>query len=474
MARPGSGIEQHTNLPGNEWGERQRWLRMALWAHVAILAALGAWRAEPLGSVVAWACAVALPAAVAYAPRLSPRLQSCVVALGLLTASAGFVELSGGATAAWSHPFLVLALLTLYEDAALLLIAVAAMAAVRLLADPPGEPGAGHVAFLALAGGAGIVTGRLNGRLRDEAREATQRFRSSFDAAPIGMAVVSTQGRLTDVNGALCEILGHREETLLGLTLQELSYEPDRDADAQAVHQVVTGSRRSTQRQQRFLHADGRLVWVNLSLTFVRGTAGSPDYLIAQIEDVTERRRTLDQLQHLADHDPLTGLLNRRRLEAELAHQVDLAARYGQRAALVLLDLDDFKATNDSLGHAVGDELLQNVAELLRSRVRRSDLVSRVGGDEFAILLPQANREQARRVAEGIAKALRERVLITAGHELRTTASLGVASIESGDRPSSVLLRADQALYEVKQRGRDGVAVAPPPMPPARGEYGSD
>ena len=326
-------------------------------------------------------------------------------------------------------------------------------------------------AAVAVGAAAAILTSRLIARLRDEAREATQRFRSSFDGAPIGMAIVSTDGKLIDVNSALCEILGHARQTLLGLTLQELSYEPDRDADAQTVRQVVQGGRRRAQSQQRFLHAQGHLVWVNLSLSLVRGTAGSPDHLIAQIEDVTERRRTLDQLQHLADHDPLTGLLNRRRLEGELAHQVDLADRYGHRACLVLLDLDDFKSTNDSLGHAVGDELLQDVAEVLRSRVRRSDLVARVGGDEFAILLPQANREQARRVAEGIAKAIRERVLITAGHELHTTASLGIATIEPGDAPTRVVLRADQALYEVKQRGRDGVALAPPPLPPLRGRH---
>ncbi|HEV2784819.1 MAG TPA: diguanylate cyclase [Solirubrobacteraceae bacterium] len=462
-------LSPRTTLPGDVWEERRRWLRAVLWAHVAVLALVGAWRGEPLGSVATWVLAVGAFAGLAHAPGLPRQLQSVAVALGLLSASAGFVELCDGATAAWSHPFIVLALLTLYEDAALLVLAVAVVAAGHLLVDRPGEPGMGHVVFIALAGAAGIVTGRLNGRLRDEAREATQRFRSSFDGAPIGMAIVSTKGRLIDVNSAMCEILGHRRETLLGLTLQELSYEPDRDADAQVVRQVVAGDRRSAQRQQRFLHAEGHLVWVNLSLSLVRGTAGSPDHLIAQIEDVTERQRTLEELQHLADHDPLTGLLNRRRLEAELAHQVDLAERYGHRACLVLLDLDDFKSTNDSLGHAVGDLLLQSTAEVLRNRVRRSDLVARIGGDEFAILLPQANREQARRVAEGIAKAIRERVLITAGHEVRTTASLGIATMESGDQPTHVLLRADQALYEVKQRGRDGVAIAPPPLPPLRG-----
>jgi diguanylate cyclase (GGDEF)-like protein/PAS domain S-box-containing protein len=338
-----------------------------------------------------------------------------------------------------------------------------------VLGGPDGRPSASHVVLVALVAAAGIVTGWLNGSLRSEAREATQRFRSSFDSAPIGMAIVSLKGRLIDVNGALCEIVGHRRDVVLGMTLQQLTHADDRDADAQIVRQVVEGNRRTSQRQKRFVHAEGHLVWVNVSLSFVRGTSGSPDHFIAQIEDVTERKQTLDQLQHLADHDPLTRLLNRRRLEAELAHQVALSQRYGHRACLVLLDLDDFKSTNDSLGHGVGDELLKNIADVLRSRVRNSDLVARLGGDEFALLLPQATREQARRVAEGIAKAIRERTHIIAGHELRITASFGVATIEAGDVPDRVLLRADRALYEVKARGRDGVAVAAPPLPPARG-----
>lgn len=448
------------------WVERQRWLRAILWLHAGALAGVDVVQRDPLGETAPCVLAIAAFAGLSHVRRLSRRLQSAAVAAGLLSASVGLVVLWDGATAAWSHPFLVLALLMLYEDTSLLLLVVAVVLGTHIVSDSPGEPSAGHVVLVALVGAAGIVAGWLNAGLRDKAHEATQRFRSSFDSAPIGMAIVTLDGCFIDVNGALCELVGHRRETVLGLSLRELTLEEDRDADAHLVRQVVTGDRRTSRRQQRFLHAEGHLVWVDISLSLVHGTTASPDYFIAQIEDVTERRRTLDQLQHLADHDPLTGLLNRRRLESELAHQVALSERYGHPACLVLLDIDDFKSTNDSLGHAVGDELLKNIAEVLRSRVRRSDLVARVGGDEFAILLPQASREQARRVAEGIATAIRERIHITSGHELHTTASFGVATIEAGDVPDRVLLRADQALYHVKERGRDGVAVAAPPLPP--------
>jgi diguanylate cyclase (GGDEF)-like protein/PAS domain S-box-containing protein len=472
MRRPGLGFSRRAGLPDDVWDERQRWLRVALWAHAGALAVFGAARAEPAATVALFVLLVAAFAAAAHVPALGRRLQSVAIAAGLLCASAGLVVLWDGAGAAWSHPFLVLALLMLYEDAALLLLAVAVVLGAHALIDRAGEPSGGHLVFVALVGLAGVFAGWLNGSLRDEAREATQRFRSSFDSAPIGMAIVTLDGRFVDVNAALCEIVGHRCETVLGLSMHELTYGPDRDADAHLVRQVVEGDRRTSQRQLRFVHAEGHLVWVNVSLSIVHGTSGSPDHFIAQVEDITERKRTLDQLQHLADHDPLTGLLNRRRLEGELAQQVALAARYGNRAALVLLDLDDFKSANDSFGHGVGDELLKNIADVLRSRVRRSDLVARLGGDEFAILLPQSSREQARRVAEGIGKAIRERVYITSGHELRTTASFGVTTIEPDDVPDRVLLRADRALYDFKHGGRDGVAVAPALLPPPRGADG--
>jgi diguanylate cyclase (GGDEF)-like protein/PAS domain S-box-containing protein len=469
MSRLNFGFSRRAGLSDDVWDERQRWLRVILSAHAVALGLFGAVRDEPAARIAPYVLAIATLAAVAHVHNLGRRLQSAAVAAGLLCASVGLVELWDGATAAWSHPFLVLALLMLYEDTSLLLLAVAVVLGTHILGDRPGEPSAGHVVFIALVGAAGIVANWLNGSLRDEAREATQRFRSSFDSAPIGMAIVSLRGGFIDVNHALCEIVGHRRQTVLGLSLQELTCEEDRDSDAHLVRQIVEGERRIiSQRQKRFVHAEGHLVWVSVSLSFVRGTSGSPDYFIAQIEDITERKRTIDQLQHLADHDALTGLLNRRRLEGELAHQVALAERYGHRACLVLLDLDDFKSTNDSLGHGAGDELLKNIAEVLRSRVRRSDVVARLGGDEFAILLPQASREQARHVAEGIAKAIRERVHITAGHELRTTASFGVSTIEPNEVPDRVLLRADQALYQVKASGRDGVVVAQTPRPGAR------
>ena len=127
-----------------------------------------------------------------------------------------------------------------------------------------------------------------------------------------------------------------------------------------------------------------------------------------QVQDITDRRRLEDQLRHLADHDPLTGLLNRRGIDRALAQHVARGRRYGAEGALLVLDLDGFKAVNDSLGHAAGDELIVTCAAALQNRLRETDILGRLGGDEFAVLLPAEGEAEAVIVAEAIVKVIRE------------------------------------------------------------------
>jgi len=464
MRRVRLGISQRSSLPDDIWRQRHRWLLGVLWAHVVALAVFGVARDTAVDSLALLLLPIVVAATAARLPVLSPRVQGLLVALGLLVAAAAVVHIWSGHSEAQAAWFVVVVALMLYEDWSLLALAIVFVIA-HAIAGGAWEPAGVPALFVVIVGVGGIVAGRLNANLRNEAREATQGLHSSFDSAPIGMAIVSLQGRFLDVNAALCEIVGHSREALLARSVQELTLPVDLDTDAHLVRHMLAGERRTSQRRKRFVHANGNVIWVNVSLSLVRGGQGGTDHLIAQFEDITERQRSVDQLQHLADHDALTGLLNRRRLEHEIEQQVALAQRYEGNACLVLLDLDGFKATNDSLGHAVGDELLRNVADVLRGRVRRSDMVARLGGDEFAILLPQADEERGRTVAEAVARAIRERVSVTDGHEVRITASFGVSSIEPCDTPSRVLRRADQAMYAVKENGRDGVEVSAPPQP---------
>ncbi len=179
--------------------------------------------------------------------------------------------------------------------------------------------------------------------------------------------------------------------------------------------------------------------------------------------DVTERQRFEDELQHLADHDALTGLHNRRRFEEELGREVARAARYHTVGAAILLDLDNFKYVNDTLGHNAGDQILIGVTTLLRDRLRRTDSVARLGGDEFAILLPETSKEEAEAVATDILARIREHGAMADGRSVSLTSSLGVALFdEHRTSGEEVLAAADLAMYEAKDGGRDRAVTFSP------------
>lgn len=166
-------------------------------------------------------------------------------------------------------------------------------------------------------------------------------------------------------------------------------------------------------------------------------------------------------LEQMALTDSLTHIPNRRALDQDLNKTCHLAARHGQAHSLILIDLDHFKAVNDSCGHLVGDQLLQLTADTLRRCLRNSDSVYRYGGEEFAVLLPHTTITCARDVAERIRMALANLTLDGPDAPLRITASCGVAAYLTGDTPEQWLARADEALYQAKQAGRNQTRVFP-------------
>src|SRR5437764_2717648 len=146
--------------------------------------------------------------------------------------------------------------------------------------------------------------------------------------------------------------------------------------------------------------------------------------------DVTERKRSERELERLANHDALTGLMNRRRFEEELARAVAYAGRYRMPSAALVLDLDNFKYFNDTHGHRAGDHLIRSVATVLRGRLRRTDVLARLGGDEFAVVLPQASAAQAEKVALDLLEAIRHHKVLVGGHRISMTVSIGVALLQ--------------------------------------------
>jgi diguanylate cyclase (GGDEF)-like protein/PAS domain S-box-containing protein len=285
--------------------------------------------------------------------------------------------------------------------------------------------------------------------------EATRMFETAFADAPIGMALVSLEGRWLRVNSAVCELLGYSESELLQLTFQEITHPDDLDADLRLLDRLVAGEIDRYTLPKRYFRKDGDDVWASLSVSLVRDDQGRAVNFISQIVDISERRRLELALQHRADHDHLTELWNRRAFEHELRRQIAQCRRHPATAALLIVDLDDFKRVNDTHGHAAGDELLVRVARCLRTRLRTSDRIARIGGDEFAVILPDTSDEQAAVAAAALCEAIRQAHISVGDQEVGVTASIGVSAIdEHVTDERAALAAADLSMYEVKARQR--------------------
>lgn len=294
-------------------------------------------------------------------------------------------------------------------------------------------------------------------------REVRERFESAFDNAPIGMALIAMNDRWLQVNHALCRITGHTEEALKATTLRAMTHPDDIDLDAQNLRQLLAGRIPSYQIEKRYRHAWGHHVWVLVTASIVRDENRGPLYVLTQVQDISERKELAGRLEYFVDHDFLTGLFNRRHFEQELTKETDRVARYGAPGAVLVIDLDNFKDVNDSFGHKAGDDLLKGVAGLLRERLRQTDVVARVGGDEFAVLLPQTDADQAQRMADELVKALGRQMAVLAGHAIHITASIGVTMFD-GLTDIEMLAYADLAMYEAKEAGRNRFAMYQPAM----------
>lgn len=178
----------------------------------------------------------------------------------------------------------------------------------------------------------------------------------------------------------------------------------------------------------------------------------------AAVKDIAERRRLENDLEFLAEHDPLTKLYNRRRLPTAVGGAVAIA-RAGQPGAVLYIDLDNFKVVNDTLGHEAGDRLLLTVADILRSAVRKEDILVRFGGDEFVIVLPDCKVSDALKIGEGLREAIENLVFSENGRTFRVGASIGVAPIDGNKEAPDVLGVADAACYAAKSGGRNRVEL---------------
>ncbi|MEN0013211.1 MAG: PAS domain S-box protein [Solirubrobacteraceae bacterium] len=295
-------------------------------------------------------------------------------------------------------------------------------------------------------------------RAESARRRADEQFRVAFDEAPIGIGMIGMDGRFERVNDAFTDLVGYTSEEMCELPPYTIVSSTDKPEARIRLLQLLDSTEETASMEFRLVHRSGREIWAESRINLLRDDDGVPYQFLMQVQDVSDRKDYEQRLKHMAHHDPLTGLVNRRGFERELDLQVARVRRYAQTGSLLMLDLDGFKGVNDSLGHAVGDALLVGVAGALVERLRETDVVARLGGDEFAVILPAESPAQSRIVATALIEAVTQ--ACEPFHTARpVTASVGIVCFDDRITADEALVAADHAMYAAKQSGKNRFAM---------------
>ncbi len=293
-------------------------------------------------------------------------------------------------------------------------------------------------------------------RAQSNLNASERHFRAYFERSMVGMAATSASKGMLEVNDALCKMLGYSKEELMGKTWTELTHRDDLEVNEDLFGRVLRGALEEYELDKRFVRKDGEIVYVHIAVRAVRNDQGEVDYFVAIINDVTDARNKQRELEQLAHYDKLTGLPNRALLNDRLEMGLAQAKRAGGNLAVCFMDLDGFKPVNDTFGHETGDALLVEIARRIMAISRATDTVARLGGDEFVLLLPEiSGEEECRHMLERIMETVKQPLDVN-GHEIRISASIGIAIYPEDVTDGESLIRhADQAMYIAKQMGRN-------------------
>jgi diguanylate cyclase (GGDEF)-like protein/PAS domain S-box-containing protein len=296
-----------------------------------------------------------------------------------------------------------------------------------------------------------------------EAQQREEHYRALVQGSSDVLTICERDGTIKFISPAIYRVFGFHPDDLVGTALADLVHPEDVRRVTAEVADVVAKPGRPVLVECRYRHADGRWLYVE---ALVSNDLDHPNIagLVFNTRDVSERKELERQLTHQAFHDPLTGLANRALFRDRVRHALNLRARTEAPLAVLFLDLDGFKSVNDSLGHAVGDKLLDSVAGRLQAVVRPGDTVARLGGDEFAVLLEDLD---GLHVAQQIAARFIEELqtaFTLAGHEVFVGASVGLALAAGDDDADELLRNADLAMYRAKALGKGRCEVFEPDM----------
>jgi diguanylate cyclase (GGDEF)-like protein/PAS domain S-box-containing protein len=489
-ALPLAGLRQilptGRSLPEEAWRGRHHALLAVLWLHVVGVPIFGLTQGFELEHAAVDALVLFLFATLASlstAAGWSRKASSACVSLGLLTSSALFVHFWDGTVEGHFHFFVMIALLLLYEEWLPFLVAIgfvlvhhgvmgqldpASVYAHRAAVAHPWKWAAIHAVFVAGAAAANIVAWRLNENIRSSlsraqrrVEEREQQFRTLVANLPGAVYRRSAHGdeRLALLSEKVDRIVGYdASEFLEGKRSLASLVHPDDVGKVEAAVDRALHDSSPYVVEYRLLHADGSVRWI--------WERGQPDvgrdgvWLDGVFFDITDRKEAEEALarqaelnEHLALHDGLTGLPNRTLFRDRIEQATAAHARAGRDFAVLVLDLDRFKEINDTLGHHMGDILLEELGRRLERTVRSADTVARLGGDEFGILLDGCDSELVAQLVDRVHAVLDEQFVLH-GLPLTVEASVGVAFFpEHGDDVDVLLQRADIAMYHAKAAG---------------------
>lgn len=282
--------------------------------------------------------------------------------------------------------------------------------------------------------------------------------------APIGICITDAKGIFEMVNPAYCEFYGYCEDELIGQHFTLVVPEAYRARLSKLHDEFIVGNEHQDLRQEwevRCKNGEARTIIAEASR--IEGDDGIP-HKVTYIVDITQRKRleerlkqANERLEYMANHDELTGILNRRQGLKRLEEELERCKRYGSTLSIAMFDLDDFKTINDTYGHSIGDDLLQEVTEVVNQHLRSTDVQIRLGGEEFLILMPEIEAESAYIAVDRIRQRVAE--VPYSKHQLTITLSAGIASYVEASS-TRMLDRADKAMYQAKQTGRNRIVIA--------------
>jgi diguanylate cyclase (GGDEF)-like protein/PAS domain S-box-containing protein len=293
-------------------------------------------------------------------------------------------------------------------------------------------------------------------QLEDALAKSEERYRTILAEIQEGYYEVDLAGSFTFVNDATCRQLGYTREELIGMNYRAYVHKEELKGVSKAWNTVYRTGKPLQSYPFTCIRKDGTQTFLESSVSALRNDEGKIIGFRSISRDVTKHKELERKLAEMATHDALTGLPNRTLLSDRFTIALALSRRTRNRLAVLMLDLDRFKAVNDSMGHDVGDNLLKAVGKRLEVTMRKSDTVARIGGDEFVLLLPQIHHsEEAAKFAQRVLDAFREPFVFD-GHRLNITTSIGIAVYpEAGKDIESLLKSADIAMYWAKEQGRD-------------------